>query len=101
MRNYTIIAAVALAVVTSPVVANRPNETQYLSAKTPIGRLLADPEARAAINKRFPVLLQSKAVKSGMADRMTLRSLQRFKPKIFSDASLAAIDADFAQLANN
>jgi hypothetical protein len=32
---------------------------------------------------------------------MTLRSLQRFKPNIFSDASLAAIDADFAQLANN
>lgn len=101
MRNYTIVAAIALSVATSSAIAMPTNQAQYSAAKTPIGTLLADPSARAIIANRFPILLQSKAVKSGMANRMTLRSLKRFKPKIFTEASLAAIDADFAKMAKN
>lgn len=94
------VAAIALGIVQipAPAIAQPAAPAHYSTAKTPIGTLLADPVARAAISRRFPVLLQSKSVTSGMANRMTLRSLKRFRPQIFTDAALAAIDADFARI---
>lgn len=93
-----VFVSLAMAAASAPAVGQPGSETHYSSAKTPLGKLLADPAARSAIGRRFPVLLQSKSVASGMANRMTLRTLKRFKPEIFTDASLAAIDADFAKI---
>jgi glutathione S-transferase len=70
----------------------------YSSATTTIGVLLADPAAKAAIDRRFPDFVNSPSVASGMANSMTLRGLQQFKPDVFTDAALAAIDADLAVL---
>jgi para-nitrobenzyl esterase len=98
MRKFAALAALAITLAMSPAIAEAPVQTHYSAASTPIGTLLADPAARAAIGRRFPMLLQSKAVTSGMANRMTLRSLKHFKPAIFTDAALAAIDADFAHM---
>ena len=79
----------------------RPLTTHYTSAQTPIGTLLADPSAKAAVARQFPELIASHAVASGMANRMTLRSLKRFRPNMFTDARLAALDADLAKLPVN
>ncbi len=98
MRKFAAWLALAITIAASPAIAEAPVQTHYSAARTPIGTLLADPVARAALGRRFPMLLQSKAVASGMANRMTLRSLKRFKPAIFTDAALAAIDADFAHM---
>jgi para-nitrobenzyl esterase len=100
MQKFLIAAvvSVAAAVVAVPAVSQPGSSTHYSTAKTPLGTLLADPAARAAIAHRFPVLLQSKSVTSGMANRMTLQSLKHFKPEVFTDAALTAIDADFARI---
>ncbi len=71
---------------------------QYSSAVTLIGTLLADPAAKAAIDRRFPEFTKSSAVVSGMANSMTLKGLQAFKPDMFSNAALAALDEELAKL---
>ena len=97
MRKYWASATIAVVLMGTPAIGQSPGKSPYSAASTPIGTLLADPAARSAIAKRFPDLLRSKAVASGMANRMTLQMLKRFKPAIFTDAALAAIDADFAR----
>lgn len=98
MRSSIFSAAIAAALLAAPALAQTSPQTRYSTATTRIGTLLADPAARAVIARRFPLLLQSKPVTSGMANRMTLRSLKRFKPAVFTDAALAAADADFAAM---
>jgi hypothetical protein len=98
MRKFTASLALVIALATATATAQTAPQTHYSAAKTPLGTLLADPAARAAVGQRFPMLLQSKAVTSGKANRLTLRTLKYFKPKIFNDAALAAIDADFARM---
>ena len=70
----------------------------YSSAVTPIGTLLALPAAKAAIDRRFPEFTKSSSVTSGMANTMTLKGLQAFKPDMFTDAALAALDEELARL---
>ncbi|UVO53673.1 glutathione S-transferase family protein [Sphingomonas sp. SUN039] len=85
------VAAVAPAAQTA--VAGR-----YTTAATKIGVLLADPAAKAVIDAQLPEFTKSSSVASGMANGMTLKSLQGFKPDVFTDAVLAALDAAFAKL---
>ena len=99
MKKLVASAAFAFALMSGAANAEPAKPVRYSSSSTPIGTLLADPAAKAALGRRFPMLLQSKAVAKGMANRMTLRTLKRFKPAIFTDAALAAIDVDFAQMA--
>ena len=93
-----------LVTVVSPGSANaqataaRPASARYSAAQTSIGTLFADPSAKAAVGRAFPELIASPAVSRGMANRMTLRSLKRFRPKTFTDARLAALDAELAKL---
>jgi hypothetical protein len=98
MKKFTVLVALAVTLAAAPAIAETAPPAHYSAANTLIGTLLANPAARAVIGRRFPMLLQSRAVASGMANRMTLRSLKRFKPAIFTDAALAAIDADFAHM---
>ncbi len=70
----------------------------YTTAATELGTLLADPAAKAIVEKKFPLLAESSAVASGMANGMTLIQLQGFKPEIFTDAALKEADAEFAKL---
>lgn len=71
----------------------------YSAAATRLGVLLADPAAKAILARLFPDLLASRAVAAGYANRMTLRSLKRFRPGSFTDAKLNQADAEFARLA--
>jgi cytochrome P450 len=68
----------------------------YTTKDTKIGVLLGDPAARAVLDKHFPGVADDKRI--GMAKSMTLRTVQKFAPDMFTDAALNAADADLAKL---
>ena len=99
MKTQTFFRALALTVtVVSCNAYSAPKGTHYTAANTELGTLLADPAAKAIVEKKFPLLAESSAVASGMANGMTLIQLQNFKPEIFTDAALKEADAEFAKL---
>jgi cytochrome P450 len=70
--------------------------TRYSTADTKVGVLLADPAARAVLDKHFPGVSTDPRI--GMAKGMTLRAIQKFAPGNFTNEALDAADADLAQL---
>ena len=95
MRRLSIGAAILAAILSLPVSAQT---ARYSTKETPIKALLADPAAKAIIAKHFPEFIASSAVARGQADRFTIRSIRRFKPRLFNDQRLAAADAELAKL---
>jgi cytochrome P450 len=69
---------------------------RYTTAETKMGALLADPAAKALVDKHFPGISTDKRM--GMAKAMTLRAIQKFAPGQFSTEALDALDADLARL---
>jgi cytochrome P450 len=69
---------------------------RYSTADTKIGSLLADPKARAVLDKYFPGVSDDKRI--SMAKGMTLRAVQKFAPDKFATEALDAADAELAQL---
>lgn len=105
MRFPLIIAALAATV--TPVLAQTPaapapaapaaaSAAKYSTAETDIGTLLDDPAAKAIIEKHIPGMTTDEQV--DMARGMTLAAVQQYSPDDITDATLAAIDADFAKL---
>ena len=70
--------------------------TRYSTADTKIGSLLADPAAKAVLDKYFPGVSGDKRI--GMAKAMTLRAVQKFAPDKFTTEALDAADAELASL---
>jgi cytochrome P450 len=70
--------------------------THYTTKETKIGDLLADPAAKAVLDRHFPGVSADQRI--GMAKGMTLRSVQKFAPDMFTAEALDAADADLAQL---
>jgi hypothetical protein len=70
--------------------------TRYSTADTKIGSLLADPAAKAVLDKHFPGVSGDKRI--GMAKAMTLRAVQKFAPDKFTTEALDAADAELASL---
>jgi cytochrome P450 len=70
--------------------------TRYSTADTKIGSLLADPAAKAVLDKHFPGVSSDKRI--GMAKSMTLRAVQKFAPDKFTTEALDAADAELASL---
>jgi len=70
--------------------------THYSTADTKIGLLLADPAAKAVLDKHFPGVSSDKRI--GMAKGMTLRAVQKFAPDKFTTEALDAADAELARL---
>jgi hypothetical protein len=70
--------------------------TRYSTADTKIGSLLADPAAKAVLDKYFPGVSSDKRI--GMAKGMTLRAVQKFAPDKFTTEALDAADAELASL---
>ena len=99
MNKSMFFRALALTVAAASFNAySAPAPTHYTAESTELGTLLADPAAKAIVEKKFPLLAESSAVASGMANGMTLIQLQKFKPEIFTDAALKDADAEFAKL---
>jgi cytochrome P450 len=70
--------------------------TRYSTADTNIGALLADPAAKAVLDKYFPGVSSDKRI--SMAKGMTLRAVQKFAPDKFTTEALDAADAELAPL---
>jgi hypothetical protein len=70
--------------------------TRYSTADTKLGSLLADPAAKAVLDKYFPGVSGDKRI--GMAKSMTLRAVQKFAPDKFTTEALDAADAELASL---
>jgi cytochrome P450 len=70
--------------------------TRYSTADTKIGSLLADPAAKAVLDKYFPGVSSDKRI--GMAKGMTLRAVQKFAPDKFTSQALDAADGELASL---
>lgn len=99
MKKHMFLRALALTVAAASFnVHAAPAQAHYTAAATELGTLLADPAAKAIVEKKFPLLAESSAVASGMANGMTLMQLKQFKPEIFTDAALKEADVEFAKL---
>lgn len=70
--------------------------TQYSTAASKIGDLLANPAARAVLDKYFPGVTGDTRI--GLAKGMTFRRVQKFAPEMFTNAALDAADAELAKL---
>ena len=68
----------------------------YSTAATKIGVLLADPAAVGVIDRFFPGVSGDSRI--GMAKGMTLRTVQKFAPDMFTTEALDAADAELAKL---
>ena len=84
---------------TAPAPATEPSAAAkgYTTTGTSIGTLLANPDAKAVVERHFPGLSTADSIQ--MAATMTLRQLQQFKPDLFTDKALAETDADLAKVA--
>jgi cytochrome P450 len=68
----------------------------YSTAATKLSALLAEPAAKALLDKHLPGVSSDQRI--AMAKGMTLRTIQKFAPDQFTDATLDALDADLAKL---
>ncbi|GAA0321445.1 cytochrome P450 [Sphingomonas oligophenolica] len=71
--------------------------TQYSTLETKIGVLLADPAAKAVIDRHFPGVSADPRI--GMGKGMTFRTVQKFAPDMFTTEALDAADVELAGLA--
>jgi len=70
--------------------------TRYSTGESKIGALLADPAAKAVLDRHFPGVSGDKRI--SMAKSMTLRAVQRFAPDTFTTEALDAADIELAEL---
>jgi hypothetical protein len=69
---------------------------RYSTWATPIGVLLEDPAARAAVDAQLPQFSAGPMVK--MAQALTFRAVQGYAPAVFTADRLAALDVALAKL---
>jgi cytochrome P450 len=81
---------------TAPAATASTATNGYSTAASKLSALLAEPAAKALLDKHFPGVSADKRI--AMAKGMTLRTIQKFAPDQFSDAALDALDADLAKL---
>lgn len=101
MRKTLIAFAAALAL--TPAIASAQAATpaaaaaaHYSTENTTIGDIMADPAAKAVVDKHVPGMLANDQIE--MAKEMTLKQIQQYSPDSLSDKTLADIDAEFAKL---
>jgi len=79
-----------------PAVAAAETVHSYSTAATKIRDLLANPAAKALLDQHLPGVSSDSRI--SMAKGMTLRAVQAFAPKQFTNEVLDALDADLAKL---
>lgn len=91
-------AALALTPTIASALAAAPAATaaHYSTDTTTIGELLADPAAKAAVEKHIPGMLSNDQIE--MAKDMTLKQIQQYSPDTVTDKALGDIDAEFAKM---
>src|SRR5262249_10210736 len=68
----------------------------YTTAATTIGTMMADPAAKAVLNKYIPDMIANPQFEQ--AGSMTLKDVQQYAGDALSDAKLSQIDADLAKI---
>lgn len=106
MISRILLSALAATVLVSSVVAASPRGSEggatapaparYSTWGTPIGVLLEDPAARAAVDAAVPQFSQGAMV--NMARAMTFRAIQGYAPAVLTAERLATLDAALAKL---
>ncbi|HEX7751284.1 MAG TPA: hypothetical protein VF440_02690 [Novosphingobium sp.] len=100
MKKTFVIAALAAAMVSAPVLAADPAPaaaaTAYSVEATDIGTLLDNPATKAILEKNLPGFAANPQI--DMARGMTLKQVQGFAPDKVSEAQLAKIDAELKVL---
>lgn len=91
-----LVPAIASAQAAAPAASAPDAAAHYSTGATTIGEILADPAAKAVVDRHVPGMLASDQIE--MAREMTLKTLQQFAPDNLSDKVLADIDADFAKM---
>jgi hypothetical protein len=85
---------IAALVALTPVAAMAQAPAKYTTADTTIGELLADPAAKAVLEKHLPQIAQA----GDQAGGFTLKAIQQYAGDMVSDKVLADIDADLAKI---
>ncbi|HEX7821676.1 MAG TPA: hypothetical protein VF463_13790 [Sphingobium sp.] len=80
----------------APAAPAAPVAKHLTTTDTAIGDLLADPAAKAVIDKHIPGLSDSPQI--GMASGMTLRAIQPMAGDMITVPMLDAVDTDLAKL---
>ena len=70
---------------------------RYSTARSKIGTLLGDPQAKAVLVKHLPGIATDPRI--GMAAGMTLRAVQAMAPDQITSTALDAIDSELDRLA--
>jgi hypothetical protein len=91
MRKLVLAAALLAASVPAAAYAE---DAKFSTATTPISELVANPEAKAVLEKRMPQIMQY----AGQLGTSTLKQLQGMAQGAISDQMLADIDADLAMI---
>ncbi len=94
LRSAMIAGVIATATLSAPVLAA---EAKVMStAETTIGDLLANPDAKAVVDKYMPGFSGNPQIE--MAKGMTFKQIQQFAPDQIKDELLAKIDADLTKI---
>lgn len=96
LTGLAITAATPAMAQTAPAKPAATTAKHYTTAETKIGTLLADPAAKAIVDKHIPGFSDNPQI-SMVADA-TLAQIQAMKADTLTDAVFAAIDADLAKL---
>jgi para-nitrobenzyl esterase len=86
--------AAAMVVASVPAGAFAQAAPKFSTASSTIGQLMADPQAKAVLEKHLPQISQAGDQVAGQ----TLKQLQGMAPDRLPDAKLAEIDADLAKI---
>ena len=101
MKTTFMIAALAAAMVSAPVLAADPAPAAaaaYSVEATDIGTLIDNPATKAILDKNLPGFSANPQI--AMARGMTLKQVQGFAPDQVSEAQLAQIDTELKALAS-
>lgn len=91
MRKLMLAAALLAATVPAAAFADG---AKFTTDTSTIGELMANPEAKAVLEKRMPQIVQY----AGQLGTQTLKQLQGMAQGAISDQMLADIDADLAMI---
>jgi uncharacterized membrane protein YqiK len=95
LSGGTAFAEAAPASATAPAAA-------YSSSATPMGVLMANPAAKAVLEKALPEFIAKMSENMERVSGMTLKeiqdSLKAYAPDVLSDPKLAAIDVELAKI---
>ena len=90
----TLFLAAALLGATSAISAYAQEAPKYSTSASKINDLMANPEAKAVLEKHMPQIVQA----AGQIGDQTLKGLQAMAGDRLPDSLLAAIDADLAKV---